>query len=587
MRRYPAALPRGYILILSLIVSAVVMTVTVGFFNYYGSAMHAERFALAGAQAQALAEAGIDKAIYELNQDAGYSGESDTSLGNGVFSVSVTSADSNTKHITVTGSVPDSARPTATRVVRATASINTSVVSFRYGVQIGTGGVLMNNGSRIEGNLFANGSVSGGGTITGDAIVAVGTDTAVDQQMTVQNGSFNIGDTSAHADVSQSFKPSVSAELAGISLNVKKIGNPGDLVLKIVDDNNGKPGTTVLGSGTIPASLITTAYGFVEATLDSAPVLAGDQAYWIIAIAPMNASNYFIWARDTNGSYSRGSAKYSSNWNAQNPAWTSITGDLGFKTYRGGALTSLDGVTVGGNAQAHTLSNCSIGGTASYQTISNCSVGGASYPGAADAAPASMPVSDAQIAAWEAAAEAGGTMAGVSYSDSETLGPMKVNGNLSVTNGATLTLTGPVWVNGNVTLSNNASLLVSPSIGAGGTVLIADATGARATSGRVSISNNVVIEGNGNASSFPMIISMNTGSEAIEMSNNASGVILYAPYGGIEVSNGTSANQITAERLELQNNATITYLSGLQNASFSNGPGGSWAVMPGTYAILR
>lgn len=588
MKRHSATSVGGYILILSLIVSAVVMTVTTGFFNYYASAVHAERFSLAGAQAQALSEAGIDKAIYELNQDAGYSGESDTPLGNGVFSISVASVDSNTKYITITSSVPDSVRPTATKVVRVTATINSSIVSFRYGVQIGSGGVTMNNGSRIEGNLFANGNVSGSGTITGDATVAVGTDTAADQQMTVQNSSFNVGDTSAHADVSQSFKPSVSASLAGISLNLKKTGSPNDLILKIVADNNGKPGTTVLGSGTIPASLVTTSYGFAEATLDSTPSLTANQTYWIIAIAPVSASNYFIWARDSNGSYSRGSAKYSSNWNVQNPTWTSITGDLGFRTYREGVLTSLSGVTVGGNAWAHTLSGCSVGGTASYQVISSCSVGGTSYPGAADATPTPLPVSDAQIAEWEAAAEAGGTIAGpYSYTGSQTLGPVKINGNLSVTNGASLVLSGPVWVNGNVTFSNNASLLVSPVIGAGGTVLIADATNATTTSGRVSISNNVVIEGNGNAGSFPMIISTNTGSEAIEMSNNASGVILYAPYGGIEVSNGTSANQITAQRLELQNNATITYLSGLQSASFSSGPGGSWAVMPGTYAILR
>ena len=588
MNHNPILNARGYILILSLIVSAIVMTVTTGFFNYYASAVHTERFSLAGAQAQFIAEAGIDKAIYELNQDAGYSGENGTPLGNGVFTISIASIDSNTKHITVTSSVPDNIRPTATKIVRATATINSSIVSFRYGVQIGSGGVTMNNGSRIEGNLFTNGVISGAGTITGDATVAVGTDTAADQQSTVQNASFNVGDVSAHADVAQSFKPSVSAPLSGISLNLKKAGSPGDLTLKIVTDNNGKPSTTVLASGTIRSSLVTSLYGFAEATLDSTPPLTEDQAYWIIAIVPVSSSNYFIWGRDSNGGYTRGAAKYSSNWNVQNPSWTSITGDLGFKTFRNGALTSLSGVTVNGNAWAHTLSNCSVGGSASYQTISNCSVGGTSYPGVSDPTPASFPVSDAQIAAWEAAALAGGVIAGpYSWSGSRTLGPNKIDGDLTVTNGSSLILAGPVWVNGNISLSNNASLSVSPSIGASGTVLIADATNATTTRGRVSISNNVTVEGNGSAGSFPMMISTNTGNEAIEMSNNASSVILYAPYGGIEVSNGTTANQITARRLELQNNAVVTYLSGLQSASFSSGPGGSWAILPGTYAILQ
>ncbi|MFA5997801.1 MAG: choice-of-anchor R domain-containing protein [Candidatus Paceibacterota bacterium] len=579
---------RGSILLLALIVSAVVMTVTVSFFDYFASSVHAERYALASAQARSLSEAGIDTAVYELNQDSGYSGGSETPLGNGTFSISVASIDGNTKRVTVTSFVPNSVDPIATKVVQATVSINSSVVSFNYGVQVGEGGVTMSNGSRIEGNIFSNGSISGNGTITGDATLAMGTDPVAEQQWTVQNAGFNIGDTSAHADVAQSFKLSVGAALAKISLNVKKTGSPGDLSIKLVTDNNGKPSTTVLASGTLPASLITTAYGFADSTLDGTPFLAADQTYWIIAIASVNSNNYFIWGRDSNGGYTRGAAKYSSNWNGSNPTWTSITGDLGFKTYISGIPTTLSGVTVGGDAWAYGLSSCSIGGDASYQTISSCSVAGTQYPGAAVETPAPFPISDAQIAEWEATAEAGGTTAGpYSISGAQTLGPRKINGNLTVTNGGVLTLSGPVWVNGNITLSNNASLLVSPGTGTSGAILIADAPSATTTSGRVTISNNVIIDGNGSENSFPMIISTNTGSEAIELSNNASGVILYAPHGGIEVSNNTTVNQITAKSLELENNSTVVYLSGLQNASFSNGPGGSWTVVPGTYAITR
>lgn len=588
MKRFSPSRARGSILLLALIISSIVMTVTVGFFNYYASAVRAERYALASAQALSLSEAGIDKAVYELNQDINYSGENETALGNGTFSVSVASIGSNSKRITATSFVPNSTNPTATKVVQATVSINSSVVSFHYGAQVGEGGVTMGNGSRVEGNLFSNGSLSGSGTVTGDVTLAMGTDPVAEQQWTVQNGSFNIGDTSARADVAQSFKLSVGAALAKISLNVKKTGSPGDLSIKLVTDNNGKPSTTVLASGTLPAPFVTTTYGFADVTLDGTPFLTADQAYWIIAIAPVSSSNYFIWGRDSNGGYTRGAAKYSSNWSIQNPTWTSITGDLGFKAYISGIPTTLSGVTVEGNAWAYGLSSCSIGGDASYQTISSCSVAGTQYPGAAVATPAPLPISDAQIAEWEATAEAGGTTAGpYSISGAQTFGPRKINGNLTVTNGGVLTLSGPVWVNGNITLSNNASLLVSPGTGTSGAILIADAPSATTTSGRVDISNNVIIDGNGSENSFPMIISTNTGSEAIELSNNASSVILYAPHGGIEVSNNTTVNQITAKSLELENNSTVTYLSGLQNASFSNGPGGSWAVVPGTYAITR
>ncbi len=83
-----------------------------------------------------------------------------------------------------------------------------------------------------------------------------------------------------------------------------------------------------------------------------------------------------------------------------------------------------------------------------------------------------------------------------------------------------------------------------------------------------------------------MVLSTNTGSSAIALNNNASGVILYAPNGTITVSNNAAANQITAKTLNLSNNTTINYVNGLQSVSFSNGPGGSWTFVPGTYAIV-
>jgi len=579
---------RGSILLLVFIISATIMTVAVGFFNYLGSAVHAERFALASSQARMLAEAGIDKAVYELNQNGNYSGENDTALGTGTFTTSISSINNNTKRVTVTAAVANTARPTATKTVKATISINSSIVSFRYGVQIGTGGVTMGGGSVIYGNLFSNGNISGSGTITGDATVAAGTDSVADQQWITQNSSFNVGDVSAHVCVPQWFQPSFSASLARISVYMKKNGNPGDLAIKVVSDNNGKPSTTVLATGIIPASLLTPSFGFAEATLDGTPLLTANQTYWIIAIMPVSATNYFKWGLDTNGGYTRGASKYSSNWNAQSPTWNSITGDLDFKIYLTGTSTSISGVTVQGNAWAYALSNCSIGGNALYQIISNCSVASTTYPGTAPATPAPLPISDAQIADWEDIATAGGILAGpYAVSGTQTLGPKKIQGDLIVTNNAILKLSGPVWVNGNIEISNNGELSVSPDTGTSGAILIADATGNTVIKGTVNLSNNAVINGNGNANTFPMIISTNTGAHAILISNNAASVILYAPYGSVEVSNGADANQITAYRLELENNSSVTYVNGLQNSSFSNGPGGSWAVVPGTYAITN
>lgn len=586
MTSAPPLLTRGYVLLLALVVSSIIATVTTGFIGYFTSAVRLQRVAVASAQALALAEAGMDKAVYELNQNGSYSGESDTALGNGVFTVSVSSVDGNTKRISATASVPNATDPIATKTVSATVNINTSVVSFQYAIQLGEGGVVMGNQSRIEGNLFANGDVTGSGTITGDVTVAVGIDPISNQESTAQNTGYNLGDLVTRVNVAQQFTPSVTASLAGLRLNLKKIGNPGDVVIKVVTDNSNKPSTTVLASGVIPASLITSSYGFVEVTLDSTPSLVSGQKYWVIAIEPVNASNYIVWGLDSSGGYSRGIAKYSSNWNLPSPTWSTITGDLGFKLFVSVTSTRISGVTVNGNAWADILSSCTIGGNALYQTSSSCSVGGTSYPGTTPATPTPFPISDAQIAEWETIAAAGGTTAGpYSVSGTKTLGPQKIDGDLTVTNGSALILSGPVWVNGNVTFATNATLTVSPTIGSNGAIIIADATGNTATKGTVSLSTNVNVSGNGSANSFPMIISTNTGSSAMYLGNNADGVILYAPYGTAAIGNGAVVNQITAKQLDLANNSTITYVSGLQSASFSNGPGGSWAVVPGTYVI--
>lgn len=167
---------RGYIILFALIVSAVVMTVTAAFFNYYGSGVRAMRAALVGAQAQALAEAGIDNAVYELNQNGSYTGESNTALGGGVFTVSVATVDSSTKRITATGFVPDSANPTATKkVVQASASIDTEVVSFAFGVQAGNGGIFLENNASVRGNVYSNGPVTGqNSNIVRGAVVSAG-----------------------------------------------------------------------------------------------------------------------------------------------------------------------------------------------------------------------------------------------------------------------------------------------------------------------------------------------------------------------------------------------------------------------------
>lgn len=579
---------RGAILLLALTFAGIMATVLAGVVSYVALGTRTVRTATASAQALALAEAGIEQSIYQLNQNGSYGGETITSVPGGVIVISIATA-GNAKRITSTGYVPNQTNPVAVREVQANASINTSLVAFHFGVQIGNGGLSMGNGAQVHGSIFSNGNISGSGVITGDATVALGTDDNPDQKSEQQNSGFNLGDVAARTNVAMGFKPSVSALLSRTTLNIKKIGNPGDITIRIVTDNSGKPSKTVLAIGTVPASLVGSAYSYIDIAYASSTSLAASTQYWIIATAAsVSSSNYYVWGDDTGNDYPNGTGKYSTDWNAATPVWNSVNADLDFRTFMEGAITSLSGVTVQGDAWAHALANCSIGGSASYQTISGCTVGGTQHPGSTDAAPAPLPISAAQIADWEAMAVAGGTIAGpYAPSGTITLGPKKIDGDLSIQNGAKLKLTGPVWVNGNVTFSNNATLTVDPSTGGSGAIIIADATSNTAAKGQVTISNNVTITGNGNPDSHPMIVTTNTGSNAIDLENNGASVILYAPWGTVDVSNNASGNQITAYRLSLQNNSSVNYVSGLQNASFSNGPGGSWAFVRGTYAITK
>ncbi|HUQ30312.1 MAG TPA: hypothetical protein VM103_02205 [Candidatus Paceibacterota bacterium] len=171
-KMYTAADHRGVVLLVTLVFFAVFFTVAAAFISYVTSYAKSERHAVGAAQALALAEAGIDKAVYELNQNSSYAGETDTVLGSGTVTIAVTNVDSTTKRIAATGYIPNRTNPVATRTVKVTAGINSSTVSFHYGVQAGTGGFELFNSSKITGNVFASGPVIGHSSnlIYGDVI---------------------------------------------------------------------------------------------------------------------------------------------------------------------------------------------------------------------------------------------------------------------------------------------------------------------------------------------------------------------------------------------------------------------------------
>ncbi len=139
-------------------------------------------------QASNLAEAGIDKAIWQLNQTAGsYTGETETAIGTtGSFSVTVVDKTASLKTITSTGFIPNATTPKAKRTIKVDALISSQQIAFHYAVQVGAGGLSMANSATINGSVYSNGNITGSGSsvIDGEAW-AVGTISSPDPTITV------------------------------------------------------------------------------------------------------------------------------------------------------------------------------------------------------------------------------------------------------------------------------------------------------------------------------------------------------------------------------------------------------------------
>src|ERR1051326_2976554 len=95
---------KGQILPLMIIVVALVLIgvlVTIGASQLY---IQNSTYSLNAQKATALAEAGINKAVVSLNKmGAAYNGETDTILGEGTYTVTITTKDAGTKIVQSTG----------------------------------------------------------------------------------------------------------------------------------------------------------------------------------------------------------------------------------------------------------------------------------------------------------------------------------------------------------------------------------------------------------------------------------------------------------------------------------------------------
>ena len=596
---------KGAVLLFTLVVFAVFLIIFSSIIAYVSQYARVENYAIASAESLHLAEGGVDYALYQLNQNSSYSGESNLALGDGIVTITVASIDSSKKSVTVTSYVPNSAHPTATRTVKVNATVGNSVISFRYGIQSGSGGFTMTGGSTLNGSIYSNGTISAttGVHITGSAVAAnppaLYADQTNDQPSSISSCTsstcITFADASATEDFSQSFKIGSAQSLNNLQFYIKKVSTPGNATVRIVTDNAGSPSTEVLLTGTLSASAVTTSFGWVTVTMPATPVLDPDQTYWMVLDAGSNASKYYIIGANSNG-YANGTAKigrYSASWSATSPAGL----DGYFRIYLGGGTSLIGGdnyvggVYVGTTASddtwAHTVMGDSATGTIYCQTgSSNNKACNTSRP---DPTPQPMPLSDANIQEWKDDAEAGGiTVGNVTVgSAGAILGPKKISGNLVVNGGGTLTVSGTLWVQGTITVNGGGKIKLASSYGTN--------SGAIVTDGYVSLTGGANFSGSGQSGSYPFLITTSAcpaasgcnGNDAIYLSGGAGTVALIAQDGSARINGGSSLKEVTAKQITMDGGATLTYDSGLISESFSSGPGGSWEFAPGTYSISQ
>ena len=530
------------------------------------------------------AEAGNEDAIYRTKKGKQLSSPEITALNGGAGAVTGTSIASNEKQIAANSTLSSLARNVQTALYTGTG------FDFTYGAQAGEGGVEMDQNSRIEGvggtpgNVYSNGPIIGsnGATITGSATVASTISEDVQARSTVCNQDQIVGQNDPQIDFAQSFIPSESKTLFKVSIYIKKVGssNPPGTKVRIVSDNAGSPSTSSLASEDLQANLVTGSYGWVDVVFQSPTMVTAGQTYWIVLDAGENSSRYWVWCKDSNNGFGNGVGKYSEDWD-DNP-WTQITGDLTFKTYLGAGVGSINNVIISGNAYANTITNSTVTGTPYCQTGSgnNFATCNTSQP---DPPPLNMPISQGNIDQWKADASAGGVIAGdYTVLIDVSLGPKEITGNLLMaSNNKTLTVTGTVYVRGNIDISNGSAIRCDISFGSDSCIIVAD--------GWVHIANNGTFQGSGSPGSFLLLVttlactgSSGTGcthhTGAVDVHNQATGIVFYASNGMINLHNGVTLTSATAYKLRLDNTATIQYDQGIMNTNFSSGPGGGWNI---------
>ena len=256
-------------------------------------------------------------------------------------------------------------------------------------------------------------------------------------------------------------------------------------------------------------------------------------------------------------------------------------------------------ITATGSIYANTINRINAGQNASYNvqigTNAQNPVAGIRYTPAANQPIASFPISSTTIQEWKdsitttiTAADPLCSSGTYTLNTNATIGYLKVECNLDIVKSGpstTITLTGPVWVQGNLSFTSGPTIQVSSSLGRKSAQFIVDNPSNRTTSSRIEVRNSTQFNGSGDSRSFVLLLSMNESAalggtqKAVDVSQSANGKVLaYSDRGLIDIGNGISLKEITGYKINVAQNSSVIYESGLSNLLFATGPGGSYSL---------
>lgn len=398
--------------------------------------------------ARVIAESGVEDALYRMVSGKQIGASETLSVGKGITTVSIIPVGT-ARTIRSEGS-----REAVRQAVEAFLDIRTAGIGLNFGVQVGDGGLTMDNNSSVSGGVFSNGPIVGdnGATIMGDAFAA------------------------------------------GASA-IKNVSVSGNAHAHLIDDS--------------------TVGGYASST------------------------------------------------------------------------TRLDDVIVGKDAHANELDDAVVNKDAYYNIIDAQSVvsGTRITPAMppADLVALPLPIAQGEIDGWKSDAEKKGVIASGNCNQdwSPPSNPYAVDGgvierNLKLDNNKILILKGTVWVKCAVDISNGGAVRLDPGYGLANGVLVADGT--------MHLQNNGAFEGSGHSCNCSRLMLLTTATggghheSAIDLHNNAAGAIFYAGNGLIYLHNNVAVLQLTGRTIHLENNAALTYESGLASALFSSGPSAGYEV---------